>query len=231
MTEKNDEQTGAAGSEPAEDEASSSDEGADEAGQDRAEDRGPSPAEQEAASGWTQRRVVGLLVIVGAVGLVALWVARWSGGDGQQPPAGSATATTATAPPSASAVPSSSQKPDEEVFGARHVLVQYEGSRRAPPKLKRSKEAAKKRAEEVAEKAAALAKEHKNLDELGQAFGELVKEYTDEPGAGERGGDLGRIRRGAMVPQFIDAVAALNKGEVSGVVETHFGFHVIMRTF
>ncbi len=230
MTEKDDEETGAAGDEPAEGEAGQDrEEGADEADQDRAEDRGPSPAGQEAASSWTQRRVVGLLVIVGAVGLVALIVARWSGGDGQPQPAGSA--TTATAPPSASAVPAASQEPDEEVFGARHVLVQYEGSRRAPPKLKRSKEAAKKRAEEVAEKAAALANEHQGLDELGEAFGELVKEYTDEPGAGERGGDLGRIRRGAMVPQFIDAVAALNKGEVSGVVETHFGFHVIMRTF
>lgn len=141
---------------------------------------------------------------------------------------------TASAPPSAPLpTPSIAPAPsvEIEVLGARHVLVQYVGSQRAPVDLKRTKEAAKKRADEVAAKAAKLVTEHKDLAAREKAFGELVNEYSDEPGAAERGGDLGRFRPGGIDPSFGAAVAKLKKGDVSGAVETPFGFHVILRTY
>jgi hypothetical protein len=118
-----------------------------------------------------------------------------------------------------------------EVFGARHMLIQYAGSQRAPVDLKRTKEEAKRRADEAATKAAKLVTEHKDLEARAKAFGELVKEYSDEPGAAERGGDLGRFRPGGIDPAFGAAVAKMKKGDVSGAVETPFGFHVILRTY
>ena len=65
----------------------------------------------------------------------------------------------------------------------------------------------------------------------GQAFDELAREYSDDPGSGQRGGDLGFFARGRMVPPFDDAVFALTEpGAVSEVVQTQFGFHVIRLT-
>ncbi len=61
-------------------------------------------------------------------------------------------------------------------------------------------------------------------------FEEVVKQYTDEPGGAERGGDLGIFQRATMVKQFADAAFALKVGEVGEVVETKYGFHVIKRT-
>jgi parvulin-like peptidyl-prolyl isomerase len=64
----------------------------------------------------------------------------------------------------------------------------------------------------------------------GEDFSKVVASYTDEPGGAERGGDLNKFGRGRMVPAFEEAAFALKLNEISGIVETPFGFHVIKRT-
>lgn len=62
-----------------------------------------------------------------------------------------------------------------------------------------------------------------------QNFASLVKEYSTEPGAAERNGDLGWFGKGDMVKPFEDAVFEQVKGSISYVVETQFGYHLIYK--
>jgi len=61
----------------------------------------------------------------------------------------------------------------------------------------------------------------------GEKFSELAKRYSDDPGSAPLGGDLGWFRRGHMVKAFEDVAFSLAPGQVSGIVETEFGFHII----
>jgi peptidyl-prolyl cis-trans isomerase SurA len=60
----------------------------------------------------------------------------------------------------------------------------------------------------------------------GEPFESIALEYSDDASR-STGGDLGTFERGVMVPEFEDAVFAMEAGEVSGVIETRFGFHIV----
>lgn len=102
---------------------------------------------------------------------------------------------------------------------ASHILIRYAGSMRASADITRTKEDAKKLAEEVAQKAKAP----------GADFAAIANEYTEDPSGKGRGGSLGSFPKGRMVPEFDTATFALSAGQVSDVVETAFGFHIIHR--
>lgn len=99
---------------------------------------------------------------------------------------------------------------------ASHILFMYQGSSRSS--ATRSKDEARAAAEGVLARLAA-----------GDAFAELARAGSDCPSRAQ-GGDLGVFGRGQMVKPFEDAAFGLAVGQVSGVVETDFGFHVIRRT-
>jgi len=103
-------------------------------------------------------------------------------------------------------------------ISVRHVLVQYVGSKNVRPPVTRTRDEACLRALQA-------------RDELraGADFVEVVKKYSDEPGAASRSGSLGAIERKDVAPPFADAAFELHMKEFSDVVESDFGFHVIMR--
>lgn len=82
---------------------------------------------------------------------------------------------------------------------------------------------------EVEEKRA-LAEKVREEVQGGQDFAELARKYSDDKGSVEQGGSLGYFARGVMVPAFEEAAFSLEPGQVSEVVRTPFGFHVIKVT-
>ncbi len=77
--------------------------------------------------------------------------------------------------------------------------------------------------------AAAKQKAEKLLERIrkGEEFAKLAKAESDDPGSAPQGGDLGFFGRGVMDPAFEEAAFALKKGEVSDLVRSSFGFHII----
>jgi len=61
----------------------------------------------------------------------------------------------------------------------------------------------------------------------GEDFATLAGQYSDDPASAKRGGDLGLISRGDFVPEFETAAYKLKDGEISDIVQTQFGFHII----
>ncbi len=61
----------------------------------------------------------------------------------------------------------------------------------------------------------------------GSDFAELAKKYSDDPQAAKDGGELGTFKRGDMIPAIEDNVVSMNSGEISDLVNTPAGFHVI----
>lgn len=102
---------------------------------------------------------------------------------------------------------------------AKHILVMHASSRQKPENVTRTREEARARAQE------ALIKIRSGAD-----FDDVVKDYTDEPGGAARLGNLDTFDRSQMVKPFSDAAFSLRVGEISEVVETPYGFHIIKRT-
>jgi peptidyl-prolyl cis-trans isomerase SurA len=100
----------------------------------------------------------------------------------------------------------------------RHILVMHDESKRKPRTLKRTKEEARKKIEEIAAK----------LKEPGADFAALAREHSDCPSK-SRGGELPPFTAGKMAPKYEAAAFALEEGEISDVVETVFGYHIIER--
>jgi peptidyl-prolyl cis-trans isomerase SurA len=80
---------------------------------------------------------------------------------------------------------------------------------------------------ESKEKTLALAKKIRDSIISGADFGTLAKEYSEDPGSKDEGGELGWVEKGKFVAEFEMAAIALQKGEISMPVETPFGYHII----
>ncbi|MCW5515136.1 peptidylprolyl isomerase [Muriicola sp. Z0-33] len=98
---------------------------------------------------------------------------------------------------------------------ASHILITYEGAERANPAIKRTKEEAEAKANEILIEA----------KKSGIVFAELARDNSDGPSA-PQGGDLGFFQEGVMTPKFNDFAFGNRIGFV-GLVETEFGFHIV----
>lgn len=97
-----------------------------------------------------------------------------------------------------------------ESIRASHILFMTEG------KSEEEQEELKEKAEEVL-----------NQIRQGADFAELAKEHSDDTATAEKGGDLGWVARGQMVPTFEKEAFALEAGETSNVITTQYGYHII----
>ena len=98
-----------------------------------------------------------------------------------------------------------------ETVKVSHILVEVEKDAKPAAKLK------------AREKAADL----KRMLSEGKDFVEIANTYSDCSRTKQVGGDLGYIKRGYMPPEFDKVAFALKKSEVSDVIETRFGYHII----
>lgn len=105
--------------------------------------------------------------------------------------------------------------PGQTEMAASHILIAYEGAASAGETVTRSKA-----------QALTLAQDIKSQLEGGARFETLAEQYSDGP-SGNDGGSLGTFGLGTMVPEFEQAVATQQQGEISAPVETQFGYHII----
>jgi peptidyl-prolyl cis-trans isomerase D len=95
----------------------------------------------------------------------------------------------------------------QETRMARHILIKTDGT---------NDEEQKAKAEDIVKK----------LKASGN-FSELAKKFSDDPGSASQGGELGSFSRGQMVPAFDEAVFSLAQNEISDLIKTRFGYHII----
>ena len=108
-------------------------------------------------------------------------------------------------------------KRDYETVKASHILIAFKGSPAAQKdKPELTEEQAKAKAEDIRKQLVA-----------GANFAELAKKESDDVGSGSHGGDLGSFGHGQMVPEFEAASFAAKPGDITPVVRTQFGYHII----
>jgi len=163
-------------------------------------------------------RSVGLVVIwalvigILAVGLVLVGCSKEKAADATKTGTQTAKADTAKA----EQAPRFVQPLPPNNIRASHILISYKGT--PVTEATRSQAEARQLAEQLLAKVKA-----------GENFAELAATYSDCPSS-EAGGDLGPFPKGRMVPPFDQAAFALKPGQISGIVETQFGYHIIKRT-
>lgn len=106
-------------------------------------------------------------------------------------------------------------KKEGEKVDASHILFMTQGP---DGNALSDADKAKKKAE--AEK---VLKRAKN----GEDFAKLAKEFSEDPGSKVKGGELGEFGKGQMVPEFEKAAFSMKPGEISNLVESQFGYHII----
>lgn len=103
----------------------------------------------------------------------------------------------------------------QEMRQASHILIAVEGKASADEKQK-----ARAKAEDVL----------KQVKAKPAAFADIAKANSQDPGSAVNGGDLGSFKRGDMTKPFSDAAFAMKVGDISGLVESEFGLHIIQLT-
>jgi hypothetical protein len=107
-------------------------------------------------------------------------------------------------------------KDEFEKVRVRHILIGTQAPPGGDPSKVLSKDEARKKAQSVLERA-----------KKGEDFVKLVEENSDDPGSKSKGGEYEFARKSGMVQPFEDASFNLKPGEISDLVETDFGFHII----
>lgn len=97
----------------------------------------------------------------------------------------------------------------QETVDISHILI-------TPKAGAAAKKAAREKISELLQRA-----------QKGDDFAELAKEFSQDPGSGSAGGDLGFMSRGELERPFEEAAFALQAGQISDIVETRYGFHII----
>ena len=117
-------------------------------------------------------------------------------------------------------------KDEFEEVRARHILISTQAP---PPSHPGTDDKDKKEAPKALSKDEAKKKAQSILDRIrkGEDFAKLAEENSDDPGSKTKGGDLDYFPKGAMVREFDQAAFSLQPGQVSDLVETQFGYHII----
>lgn len=110
---------------------------------------------------------------------------------------------------------------DKEQVTDGEVKAYYDANaeaRRAPDQVK---------AKHILVKTEAEAQNIEKELKAGKKFEDLARQYSEDPGSKDRGGDLGAVHRGQTVSEFDKVLFELKPGETSGIVKTQFGYHII----
>lgn len=193
--------------------------------------KAPSSPEHD-GTWWVPHAVLAAIVLIGVFGFFGAFNSLVGPLYRKTLPTPSASAPAAAAAPSAVSPPAATPPPArtlvrpgaaasanaaDPTFGAKRIVVRYKGAKNS--KLERSKDDAKKRAEEALKKISGGAK-----------FEDVAGEFSDEESAKTTGGNLGNFKRGTYDPAIIQTVEKLEVGKTSSVFESAEGFEIITRT-